>query len=474
MDSRPHSLAELTETDGFILSALCFGLAMASCSGTGGGSLCIPILILFLHFNSTQAIPLGNITVLGSALSNLLFNMRQRHPAFSSRSLIDWDMVGMMEPATMLGALFGAYIHKIMSPEWTVNLLVVLLSVTAARMLYKSLYGMCASTDFLRSSYDSIEDEHVTAMINAYGSVASLLVDADERFDYDLDSLSARSCQPHNVREISAFSNTYKVKNGASKSRLERKLSSKSISDTPYSLGKRVLSSALSLNTLSEVSRHTTPTPHIFVPKDDMYLLLALFVGACGLNISKAQLASSLGMTDQTEVGFLNECITFVLVIYIIVFGYLLSRNIISRYSDIHTATNAYGEINWNYMNMAFYSALCFVAGVMSGTFGIGGGTILAPLMIEIGMHPQATAATSSGMVFFTSIIAATSYLVDNALIPDYGALMFGLGILSNFIAQLIISPLVTKYGNPSMITGMLGLVITFTAVLMIVEAWIL
>lgn len=45
---------------------------------------------------------LSNITVLGGALANLTVNLFRRHPILN-RPLVDWDLLLVMEPTTILG-----------------------------------------------------------------------------------------------------------------------------------------------------------------------------------------------------------------------------------------------------------------------------------------------------------------------------------------------------------------------------------
>jgi uncharacterized membrane protein YfcA len=57
------------------------------------------------------AVALSNIAIVGGAIVNFAFNVRKRH-AYFKRPLIDWDLILVMEPATILGALIGGYFNK--------------------------------------------------------------------------------------------------------------------------------------------------------------------------------------------------------------------------------------------------------------------------------------------------------------------------------------------------------------------------
>jgi len=61
------------------------------------------------------------------------------------------------------------------------------------------------------------------------------------------------------------------------------------------------------------------------------------------------------------------------------------------------------GEMRWSRRNTLLYPAICIGAGLVAGVFGLGGGIVFTPLMLELGTHPQVTAATTQTMLLFTT-----------------------------------------------------------------------
>ena len=47
------------------------------------------------------------------------------------------------------------------------------------------------------------------------------------------------------------------------------------------------------------------------------------------------------------------------------------------------------GDIRWSEAGVKRYPMLTFFAGLLAGLVGIGGGMVLGPLLLEIGMIPQ-------------------------------------------------------------------------------------
>lgn len=63
-------------------------------------------------FKTHVAVALSNMTIMAGALVNLGFNLTKKHPHLD-RPLIDWDLILIMEPTTILGALAGSYLNKV-------------------------------------------------------------------------------------------------------------------------------------------------------------------------------------------------------------------------------------------------------------------------------------------------------------------------------------------------------------------------
>ena len=80
------------------------GLMIAASGGVGGGGILVPLLIIVFGFHPKKAIPLSNFTILGSSITNMILNLPKRHPD-AERPLVDWDLILVMEPVTMAGAV---------------------------------------------------------------------------------------------------------------------------------------------------------------------------------------------------------------------------------------------------------------------------------------------------------------------------------------------------------------------------------
>lgn len=91
------------------------GLMIAAAGGIGGGGMLVPLFVLCSKFSAKLAVPLSNITILGGAITNAFLNLQKRHP-LADRPLVDWDLILVMEPLTIGGALAGSFVQKVRCP----------------------------------------------------------------------------------------------------------------------------------------------------------------------------------------------------------------------------------------------------------------------------------------------------------------------------------------------------------------------
>ena len=96
-------------------------------------------------FSPKHAIPLSNVTVFGGSLANFWVNRTKRHPS-ADRPLVDYDLILVMQPMTLAGALLGSFVNKLL-PEIVLTVcLVLLLAWTTKEMLQKGLQAWAAES----------------------------------------------------------------------------------------------------------------------------------------------------------------------------------------------------------------------------------------------------------------------------------------------------------------------------------------
>lgn len=169
--------------------------------------------------------------------------------------------------------------------------------------------------------------------------------------------------------------------------------------------------------------------------------------------------ACSGGYWGVTAVLFL------VLVGLAVVVGGVLSKQYQSKVECDYNFVE--GDIKWTGRNVYLYPALSGFAGLCGGLLGIGGGMVMGPLLLELGMLPQQQQATSATTVLITSGAAMFQFLFLGMLIPDYGLFFACLGLVATFFGQTFLDYLVKKYNTTSFIVFSIALVMIIAVILM-------
>mmetsp|Transcript_17941 Transcript_17941/g.57756 ORF Transcript_17941/g.57756 Transcript_17941/m.57756 type:complete len:250 (+) Transcript_17941:3-752(+) len=125
-------------------------------------------------------------------------------------------------------------------------------------------------------------------------------------------------------------------------------------------------------------------------------------------------------------------------------------------------------DVEWTVSNTTLYPLLCVGAGLCAGMFGIGGGIVKGPLMLEMGMLPAVSSATASFMILFTSATAALNFALFGALDPQYAGVLFCAGLAGTCAGQLGLDWLLRRLGaSQSLIVLLIAVVIGLSAAMM-------
>jgi uncharacterized membrane protein YfcA len=130
------------------------------------------------------------------------------------------------------------------------------------------------------------------------------------------------------------------------------------------------------------------------------------------------------------------------------------------------------GDILWTRRNVRVYPLYCISAGFCAGALGIAAGTILGPVLLELGMLPLSGTVSSGFMVIFTASSTTFQFLVMGQLQVDYAAFFCGIGLLGGAIGNTIVTYFVKKYNKTWFVVAILSVVLAASTVLMGAAGW--
>merc|ERR1712025_559869 len=209
-------------------------------------------------------------------------------------------------------------------------------------------------------------------------------------------------------------------------------------------------------------SRHSVPK---------ILIMLGVTVGTLAFTILKG--GSTINILNVTCGTPKYWVLSFAVVPFTLLVAYFARLHLISRYYLKKRVGFEYveGDVEWNERHTVVYPLICSVAGLCAGMFGIGGGIVKGPLMLEMGTRPEVCSATSATMILFTSSAATASYLLFESLNPHYGVIVFCLGFFNTLIGQKALNVMVKQYGRSSIIVLLIATIVAMSAVAMGLES---
>ena len=431
-------LLQILNRVGTILWFLTAGIATAC--GVGGGGIYVPLGILLLRFPPKSSSGLSQASIFGAALGGLLVNIRNRHPdeymrdtkgepseehpgkirsyeknkgpaaiaadreaylsggdgkrKFYTRPVIDYDMALFLAPMEMAGAVLGVIIQRLF-PDW---LFVSFATLVLAFTSYKT-FGK------FKNSYK--KDKEKRAMLvrlsMAESSMESGGLEMTKQQGDASDGKEGEEKHGERTTATGVSSTTQTIEVMTANAEINYSKMDSLEADDPIELKKR---------------RHFLENDSRQYPKEKIAYLILLWVGLTIVTFLKGGkgVDSVIGITCQDAAYYVLVAAQFLWTLgFATVFGIKNMKNtnakVAVNYPFLETA------VLWDAEKLRFYAFFTFIAGVVAGLIGIGGGMVLGPLMLVLGVHPSVSTATTASMILLTSSSVAVMFVMSG-LIP--------------------------------------------------------
>ncbi|KAE9045395.1 hypothetical protein PR003_g2353 [Phytophthora rubi] len=422
-DDGVPSLSEMDTYDALAIAFMVIGLAVSSAGGVGGGVIMVPAMVLIMSFGIKRATPISNFAILGGAVANAWFNLRKRHPTVD-RPLIDPELALGMIPVVIGGTVLGALINKLI-PSYILSLLfVVVLAVGGSRTLQKGIRlhkKEMAKKKETEAASEAVAD--VPASPGVYVQVSTpVTVGKDDILEEKRLSTSAPTADAA-VSKATSGDDT-------------------GSSDT--------------LVQILEKERHFAWGPHI-----------AIMV--CYLGI----VAASIGDASVDCGGVAYWVILLIEIPWVAVFVFLTSHYLHKIYLRKAAVNYQYvdGDIHWTKKTVVYFPLACAVAGIVAGMFGVGGGIITGPIMIELGIVPEVASSTTALMILYSSAAATAKFAVFKMIAWEWALLLCAVAFVVTSASQVVILGFVRRTGRQSIIVLCIATAVLIGAVIMTYQA---
>jgi len=465
-------VSHILDIIGLLLISMSLILYVAG--GVGAGGIEVTILIIVMGFPPKPAIALSCCAKLGVSIASTLMNAPKRHP-HTNRPIIDWDLILVMEPLTLLGTICGTLLNRVLDDKIIVTVLVFTLVVIAHHTFKKAKkMNMYEEACINRVQWARAKKRNLHKPLNREENLSTNLVDeADPPFipkvlpDNDLDTSSETTPMQTNKQSGGLAQKTSDVEEVQKTSDVEEDYYIQGSGEKPYiEIDTKDMSVKSSL-----IEEEADPLPQSKIT----YIITSfLFVIATNALKGGPKLESPLGIQCGSITFWAIDILT---ALWLIGWTYFNTKDVLRRHAVKEAVGFDYvtGDIMWDIRTVVIYPTACLIAGMVSGMCGFGSAIVTAPMMIGVGVNPSVAAATSSCMNVFTTLAATSSFVVLGPLpdYNDYATILFVVGFASTYFGRVLMlkSGKSSRIDRHSHITRTIGWVALISALGMSIEA---
>jgi len=462
---------------GTIVWFLTAGIAIVC--GVGGGGIYVPMGMLLLRFPPKAATGLSQASIFGASLGGILVNIRKRHPdthirdtrgvpsdtyegkivsyekdkgpaeieadrqryleggdgnrKFYTRPVIDYDMALLLAPMEMAGAVLGVILQSFF-PNWLfLSFAAIVLGFTS----YKTFKKFLASYEKDKAAREerirlSVRETQRAANDKEKALPSASKEDSDGGGDVEMTAVGVGTAQ----------------------------LGAKATMDTD--------SEEVSLDDskVLELRRHYLEEDSRQYPREKLACLVLLWAGLTVITFLKGGkgVNSVIGVTCKDAGFYVLVAAQFLWTIgFAAAFGYKNVKSTQARLAVNYPFNEE--DVLWDWKKLRLYSFFTFVAGIVAGLIGIGGGMILGPLMLVMGINPQVSTATTATLILLTSSSVAVMFVLSGQVPWEYALYFFCICLCGAYIGKTRVDSYIKKTGMGSILIVILASIIGFATI---------
>ncbi|KAF8393376.1 hypothetical protein HHK36_021619 [Tetracentron sinense] len=186
----------------------------------------------------------------------------------------------------------------------------------------------------------------------------------------------------------------------------------------------------------------------------ELGLLVFVWVAFLALQIAKNGTATC--STAYWVLNFLQVPVAFGVTLYEATSLYKGRRVIASKGEE---------GTNWRVHQLILYCSCGVLAGIVGGLLGLGGGFILGPLFLELGIPPQVSSATATFAMTFSSSMSVVEYYLLKRFPVPYALYLVAVATIAAFVGQHVVRKLIIILGRASLIIFILAFTIFISAI---------
>ncbi|KAJ6838174.1 uncharacterized protein M6B38_319845 [Iris pallida] len=414
------------------------GAAFGSVGGVGGGGIFVPMLTLVIGFDPKSATAISKCMIMGAAGSTVYYNMRQRHPTLDM-PIIDYDLALLFQPMLMLGVSIGVALNVIFA-NWMVTILLIIIFLGISIKAFKKGLQTWKKETLMKKE------------------------------------AAARLMQTNGIKE----KDHKDVANGTlDNASLKKSASTADRVVVPVQEDEATTADDRMVPvTENDAAKKSTPAASRVVPIlqnvrwKQLGLVLFVWGAFLVLQITKAKTPNNKYSNNFLDCyNYTSNCSKWYWTLNMLQIpvsaGVSLYQAVALYKGKAIIASKGDKRTDWTATRLFLYCLCGILAGLVGGLLGLGGGTILGPLFLELGVPPQVSSATTTFSMLFSSSMSVVEYYLLKRFPVPYASYFVAVALISALVGQHAVGKLIKKLGRASLIVFVLASTIFISALLL-------
>ena len=181
------------------------------------------------------------------------------------------------------------------------------------------------------------------------------------------------------------------------------------------------------------------------------------------------------GLSILRESQIVSKCsslywiLMLAFLVIVLIYDYFIYNHIQTEYNYRKIINFPYDDrdINWTNKTIIKLCSIGFIAGFIAGVIGIGGGVVLGPILLDLGIHPIVGTVTTNMLVLITSSSTTFQFILFQMLNIQYGIICIIFSALGSYCGTYLVNKYVQKTGKQSFIVLILFSVVIISAIVL-------
>jgi len=441
------SLFPLATTEYIGLVVMIIVSSLANAGGVGGSSMTISLMLLMHKFNPHACVALTQVFIFAGTCTATLLKIKDRHPT-RDRPLIYYDVLMVIVSPILIGVSIGVMLNPAF-PGWLILTLLTLIVIVLVWDVLKRSFFLYKKEKSLKTGES--EPNHSKSQVS--GKTTSVLPITER--------LTVKGDKEMNNEELEE--NKEDVESGEKNIRInsQEKIEDNGDEKVEISLvsDRNEESPNLSINNTNippGLLRRLT-TIYQEEKKIIAWIPLFYFLSLAGVSILYSLLK---GSSSSKSIAGIKPCSDVFFGMAIAYYGFMLTMSLLAsiylvRKTFVLEQTNYVfdeGDIRWSYKKCSIVSSASIVAGIVVGLLGMGGGNLIGPMLLAMGVRPEISTISSSFTIFISSGTAAAMYFITGLIDFQYAGWFFLLSVIGSLIGILILRKIAIKKQRVSLL----------------------